>query len=83
MTGVLSAGGIFGVIIAALVLILAAGLIIFFVVSRTSSKSGTLDIGSVGFDNALYSASKGTVHVSDKKDNDIAVVSDMYDPSQA
>ena len=87
ITGALSSGGIVGIIIAFLVLLALAGLVIFFVVTRNSPKKPALDIGSVGFDNALYSATKGTVKVSDKNEKDnIAVIADptmMYDPSSA
>ncbi|XP_072020262.1 macrophage mannose receptor 1-like [Amphiura filiformis] len=66
-TGVAS-GGIVGIIIAILVIILLVGIIVFFVFTKglPGKSKGPLDIGSVGFDNALYNASAGAVQVTEK-----------------
>ncbi|XP_033624558.1 macrophage mannose receptor 1-like [Asterias rubens] len=64
-TGV-STGVIIGIILAVLVAILFIGLVAFFMVTRASNKSkAPLDIGTVGFDNAVYHTDTGVVQVQD------------------
>ncbi|XP_072020680.1 macrophage mannose receptor 1-like isoform X2 [Amphiura filiformis] len=89
-TGGMSSGGIIGLVIGTLLLILAAGLIIFFVVTHKSSKKATLDIAGrdvAGFDNALYRAKKESVQVKDEDEEkqktcDIAPISDSKTMTQ-
>ena len=58
-----------GIVIGILIIIGLIGIIIFFIFSGGINLPGKskspLDIGSVGFDNALYNAGSGSVQVND------------------
>ncbi|XP_038077198.1 lymphocyte antigen 75-like [Patiria miniata] len=60
-----SAGVIIGIILAVLVAVLLIALVACFLKSRSKTTKAPLDIGTVGFDNAMYSVSTEEVKVSD------------------
>ena len=72
----ISTGGIVGIVLGILILILLVGIIIFFIFSGGINLPGKskapLDIGSVGFDNAVYSAGSGSVQVKEKDPTSVA-----------
>ena len=63
----MSAGGVIGIVIGVIALLGLVGILGFFVYVKRSGNKSPLDIGSVGFDNALYnSGQSGAVQVNEK-----------------
>ena len=54
-----------GIVLAVIVIIFIVVLVAFFLVTRSNKSKAPLDIGTVGFDNAIYNTDTGEVTVSD------------------